>query len=171
MLPPRKPRVRQLADFLPAVAIDDAPRFPWRGLLIDVARHWIPVDAIKRNLDGMAAVKLNVLHLHLTDDQGFTLAARPGTSLPGERLTIALEVTGGLQPVLAPAGDAVLLESDGHARLRYTGLRAWDAAGRNLDARLEVRGQEVRLAVADAGAAYPITVVMPAPTMPQVGMK
>ena len=57
--------------YLPAVAIADAPRFPWRGLLIDVSRHWMPMEVLQRNLDGMAAVKLNVLHLHLTDDQGF----------------------------------------------------------------------------------------------------
>jgi hexosaminidase len=62
--------------FLPAVKIDDAPRFPWRGLLIDVCRHWIPVDVIKRNIDGMAAVKLNVLHLHLTEDQGFRIESK-----------------------------------------------------------------------------------------------
>ena len=57
--------------YLPAVSISDRPRFPWRGLLIDVSRHWLPLEVLKRNLDGMAAVKLNVLHLHLTDDQGF----------------------------------------------------------------------------------------------------
>ena len=91
-------------------------------------------------------------------EQGFTLARRPGHAEPGERLTIALEVTGGMQPAMAPAGDAVLLESAGQARLRYTGLRAWDAAGRELAARLEVRGTEVRLAIADAGATYPLTV-------------
>jgi len=62
--------------FLPAVTVDDAPRFPWRGLLIDVARHWMPIEVIKRNLDGMAAVKLNVLHLHLTEDQGFRVESR-----------------------------------------------------------------------------------------------
>jgi hexosaminidase len=59
--------------FLPVVAIRDQPRFPWRGLMIDVARHWQPIDVIERNLDAMAAVKLNVLHLHLTDDQGFRI--------------------------------------------------------------------------------------------------
>jgi hexosaminidase len=57
--------------FMPAVRIQDKPRFPWRGLLIDVCRHWMPIDVIKRNLDGMAAVKLNVLHWHLSEDQGF----------------------------------------------------------------------------------------------------
>ncbi len=56
--------------FIPAVSIQDKPRFPWRGLLIDIARHWQPMEVIKRNLDGMAAVKLNVLHLHITEDQG-----------------------------------------------------------------------------------------------------
>jgi hexosaminidase len=60
----------------PAVAIEDRPRFPWRGLLIDVSRHFIPVDAIKRNLDGMEAVKLNVLHWHLSDDQGFRVESK-----------------------------------------------------------------------------------------------
>lgn len=53
------------------VAITDAPRFLWRGLMIDVARHFHPVDVIKRNLDAMASVKMNVFHWHLTDDQGF----------------------------------------------------------------------------------------------------
>lgn len=62
--------------YLPGCIIDDAPRFPWRGLLIDVARHFMPVDVIKRNIDGMAAVKMNVLHLHLTDDQGFRIECK-----------------------------------------------------------------------------------------------
>lgn len=57
--------------YFPTVEIVDRPRFPWRGLLIDACRHFMPVEAIKRNLDGMAAVKLNVLHWHLTEDQGF----------------------------------------------------------------------------------------------------
>jgi hexosaminidase len=62
--------------FVPAVHIEDEPRFPWRGLLIDVCRHWMPVEVIKRNLDGMAAVKLNVLHWHLSEDQGFRVECR-----------------------------------------------------------------------------------------------
>jgi hexosaminidase len=59
--------------FLPSVSIRDQPRFSWRGLMIDVARHWQPSEVILRNLDAMAVVKLNVLHLHLTDDQGFRI--------------------------------------------------------------------------------------------------
>jgi hexosaminidase len=56
---------------VPGVTIKDQPRFPWRGMLIDVSRHFIPLDVLKRNIDGMAAVKMNVLHWHLSDDQGF----------------------------------------------------------------------------------------------------
>ena len=55
----------------PAVSIQDQPRFPWRGLMIDSARHFIPLDVIRRNLDGMEAVKLNVFHWHVSEDQGF----------------------------------------------------------------------------------------------------
>ncbi|HYX40278.1 MAG TPA: family 20 glycosylhydrolase, partial [Pyrinomonadaceae bacterium] len=62
--------------FIPAAAIQDKPRFRWRGLLIDAGRHFQPVEIIKRNLDGMAAVKLNVLHWHLTEDQGFRVESR-----------------------------------------------------------------------------------------------
>jgi hexosaminidase len=60
----------------PAVTIKDQPRFAWRGLLIDVSRHFIPLDVLKRNLDGMAAVKMNVLHWHLSDDQGFRVESK-----------------------------------------------------------------------------------------------
>jgi hexosaminidase len=61
-------------DFVvPAVHIADAPRFPWRGLLLDPGRHFLSVDEILRTLDGMASVKLNVLHWHLTEDQGFRI--------------------------------------------------------------------------------------------------
>ncbi len=57
--------------YFPFAEIADQPRFPWRGLLIDVCRHWQPVEVLKRNLDAMAAVKLNVFHWHLSEDQGF----------------------------------------------------------------------------------------------------
>lgn len=62
--------------FLPGVQIRDQPRFPWRGLLIDVARHFETIEALKRNLDAMAAVKLNVFHWHLTEDQGFRVESK-----------------------------------------------------------------------------------------------
>jgi hexosaminidase len=56
---------------LPAVTIDDAPRFRWRGFMLDVSRHFEPIDVVERTLDGMALAKLNVFHWHLSDDQGF----------------------------------------------------------------------------------------------------
>ncbi len=53
------------------VSIQDQPRFPWRGLMIDVGRHFTPLAVLERNLDGMEAVKLNVFHWHLSENQGF----------------------------------------------------------------------------------------------------
>ena len=64
------------ASPMQAVEIEDSPRFGWRGLHIDVARHFFPVAIIKRNLDGMAAVKLNVFHWHLSDNQGFRVESK-----------------------------------------------------------------------------------------------
>jgi hexosaminidase len=67
----------------PAVTIKDSPRFPWRGTLIDVSRHFIPIDVLRRNVDAMAAVKLNVLHWHLSDDQGFRAESKVFPKLTG----------------------------------------------------------------------------------------
>ena len=61
---------------VPAVTIDDRPRFPWRGLMIDSGRHFMPLDTIRENLDGMEAVKLNVFHWHLSEDQGFRIESK-----------------------------------------------------------------------------------------------
>ncbi|WP_158944441.1 beta-N-acetylhexosaminidase [Granulicella sp. S190] len=61
---------------IPAVDINDSPRFPWRGFMLDVSRHFMPLPVIYRTLDGMAAVKLNVFHWHLTDDQGFRIESK-----------------------------------------------------------------------------------------------
>jgi len=61
---------------VPAVVIEDKPRFPWRGLMIDSGRHFMPLDVIKRNLDAMAAVKLNVFHWHLSENQGFRIESK-----------------------------------------------------------------------------------------------
>src|SRR2546421_1876572 len=72
----------QLVDVSPggfaasAVTIQDQPRFPWRGLMIDSARHFIPLDVIRRNIDGMEAVKMNVFHWHLSENQGFRVESR-----------------------------------------------------------------------------------------------
>jgi hexosaminidase len=62
--------------YFEGVRITDSPRFVWRGLMIDAARHFQPVGVLKRNLDAMASVKLNVFHWHLTDDQGFRVESK-----------------------------------------------------------------------------------------------
>jgi hexosaminidase len=62
--------------YFPLVVTDDSPRFKWRGLMIDVARHFISYEEMKKNIDAMAAVKMNVLHWHLTDDEGFRVESK-----------------------------------------------------------------------------------------------
>ncbi|MFH0892803.1 MAG: family 20 glycosylhydrolase [Bacteroidota bacterium] len=62
--------------YFPCCEISDSPRFPWRGLMLDVCRHFMPVEVIKRNIDAMASVKMNVLHLHLSEDQGFRVECK-----------------------------------------------------------------------------------------------
>jgi hexosaminidase len=62
--------------FIQGAEIRDTPRFRWRGLLLDVSRHFEGVDVVKHLLDGMALVKLNVFHWHLSDDQGFRVESR-----------------------------------------------------------------------------------------------
>jgi hexosaminidase len=61
---------------VPPVHIADSPRFPWRGLMLDPGRRFIPVEQTLRTLDGMAAVKLNVLHWHLSEDHGFRVESK-----------------------------------------------------------------------------------------------
>ncbi|WP_338558590.1 family 20 glycosylhydrolase [Erwinia sp. E_sp_B04_7] len=60
---------------IPFVEIHDSPRFPWRGILIDSARHFMPLETIRRQIDGIAAARMNVFHWHLTDDQGWRFAS------------------------------------------------------------------------------------------------
>lgn len=67
--------------YFPVLKIADSPRFTWRGLMIDASRHFMPVDVIKRNLDGMASVKMNVFHWHLVDDQGWRIEMKKNTKL------------------------------------------------------------------------------------------
>ncbi|MFF5300737.1 beta-N-acetylhexosaminidase [Streptomyces sp. NPDC013161] len=67
----RAPLDRDRTWSVPHLTIQDSPRFPWRGLMLDVARHFMPKEGVLRYLDLMAAHKLNVFHFHLTDDQGW----------------------------------------------------------------------------------------------------
>jgi len=67
--------------YIRGVRIQDEPRFGWRGLLLDVSRHFMPVHVVKRTLDGMAAVKMNVLHWHLCDDHGWRVELKNSPEL------------------------------------------------------------------------------------------
>lgn len=78
---------------LPAVRVVDSPRFAWRGAMLDVSRHFLPLDAVKRYVDVMALYKLNRLHLHLSDDQGWRIEIRSRPELA--RIGGASEVGGG----------------------------------------------------------------------------
>ncbi|WP_086851819.1 beta-N-acetylhexosaminidase [Amycolatopsis kentuckyensis] len=68
--------IRQLSPRLPCLTIRDAPRLPWRGVLLDVARHFMPLEFLREFVDLLALHKYNVLHLHLTDDQGWRIEIR-----------------------------------------------------------------------------------------------
>lgn len=62
--------------FIRGCRIEDRPRFPWRGLLISQPYHFMPMDVVKRTLDAMALVKMNVLHFYISDDQGYTIESK-----------------------------------------------------------------------------------------------
>ena len=68
--------LRQLGSSAPPLHIEDAPRYGWRGVMLDVARHFFGVEDVLRLIDLAALYKLNVLHLHLTDDQGWRLESK-----------------------------------------------------------------------------------------------
>jgi hexosaminidase len=76
-------QLKDNAATIPTLSIEDTPRFQWRGLMIDVSRHFEPVRQIERTLDGMAMVKLNVFHWHLSDDQGFRAESKIYPKLTG----------------------------------------------------------------------------------------
>jgi hexosaminidase len=67
-----------------AINIQDQPRYQWRGLMIDVSRHFIPLPVLRRNLDGMEAMKLNVFHWHLSDNEGFRVESKKFPKLQGD---------------------------------------------------------------------------------------
>lgn len=67
---------------VPQLKIKDAPAFGYRGIMLDVSRHFIGTDQVKKILDLMAQLKLNTLHWHLTDDQGWRLEIKNTQNLP-----------------------------------------------------------------------------------------
>ena len=119
--------------YFPAVHIADSPRFRWRGLLLDVGRHFEPVEVIKRTLDGMATVKLNVFHWHLSDDQGFRVESRRFPRLTGLGSDGKFYTQAQIREVVAYANDRgirVLPEFDmpGHATSWFVGYPQYASA-------------------------------------------
>jgi len=119
-------RIEQGQARFPAVVIRDQPRFVWRGLLLDCSRHFIPVEAIKRTLDGMAAFKYNVLHWHLSDDQGFRMESKVFPKLHklgSDDLFYTQDEIRGIVSFAADRGIRVVPEFDmpGHASSWFVG--------------------------------------------------
>jgi hexosaminidase len=98
---------------LPAVSIDDAPRFAWRGFMLDSARHFQSVETIKAILDAMAAHKLNDLHWHLVDDQGWRLEIKKYPKLTRRR---AWRVPAARRPGSGPASRSATAASTPRTR-------------------------------------------------------
>ncbi|MEU5754337.1 beta-N-acetylhexosaminidase [Streptomyces sp. NPDC047829] len=115
--------VRGVPWDLPAVEITDVPRHPWRGSMLDVARHFQPVSYLRRYVDLLALHKLNVFHLHLTDDQGWRMpvAAHPRlTEVGGRRAESMVGPAGSDRFDGVPHGGA-------YTRAELTGLVAYAA--------------------------------------------
>ena len=111
---------------VPVVRITDNPRFAWRGLLIDVGRHFIPLEVLKRNLDGMAAVKMNVLHLHLYDNEGFRVESRHFPKLQEEGSDGLYYTQNEIRELVSHAHDRGIrivpeFEMPGHSRSLFVG--------------------------------------------------
>ena len=118
---------------VPAARIEDSPRFPWRGLMIDVSRHFIYMDTLKRNVDAMAAVKMNVLHLHLSDDQGFRLESKEFPKLTQLGSDGLFYTQAEMRELIAYAGDRgirIVPEFDmpGHSTAWFVGYPALASA-------------------------------------------
>jgi hexosaminidase len=114
---------------VPVLTIKDQPRFAWRGLLIDVGRHFIPLDVLKRNLDGMAAVKMNVLHWHLYDNEGFRIESKRFPKLQEAGSDGLYYSQGEIREFVAYARDRGIrvvpeFEMPGHSRSLFAGYPA-----------------------------------------------
>ncbi|MBN0048561.1 beta-N-acetylhexosaminidase [Streptomyces actuosus] len=131
---------------VPCTEITDAPRHPWRGAMLDVARHFQPVAYLRRYVDLLALHKINVFHLHLTDDQGWRMpvAAYPKlTEIGGHRAQSATDATGDRYDGTEHAGS--------YTRAELTALVEYAAArGVTVMPEIEMPGH-VRAAL----AAYP----------------
>lgn len=121
---------------LPCGTIQDEPEYPWRGLMLDVARHFLPMPVLERTIDCMAAARLNVLHLHLTDDQAFRFRSAAFPRLASEQ-AYSTEALSALVAFAADRGIRVVPELDvpGHVTHMLVAHPEWgphDAQGHSL---------------------------------------
>ena len=142
----------------PTTVIHDAPHYPWRGVMIDTVRHFITLDTLKRTLDVMAFYKLNVLHLHLTDDQGFRFRSDAYPELASTDAYSAAE----LRDLVRYAADRAIrvvpeIDVPGHATSWLAAHPDWAVDGTSVDGPstrfgvhdvcLDIDNAEVRAAV------------------------
>ncbi|MDB5273835.1 MAG: beta-N-acetylhexosaminidase [Chitinophagaceae bacterium] len=122
--------------YFPGVVIEDKPQYNWRGLLIDVSRHFIPLDVLYRNIDAMAMAKMNVLHLHLSDDQGFRMESKKYPELHISGSNGQYYTQSDMRRFIEYASDRgvrVVPEFDlpGHTTAWFAGLPEYASAKRN----------------------------------------
>ena len=119
---------------VPAMAIDDAPRFAWRGVMIDVARHFMSLPTLERQIDAMELVKLNVLHLHLSDNE----------ALSGRKPALSEAARGLLARHLLPGGHSpARVVCSGSRRADRSGVRRYGPLAGNLKAYPQYASGEV----------------------------
>ncbi len=111
---------------IPAVTIHDHPRFQWRGMLIDVGRHFIPLQVLERNVDAMAAAKMNVLHWHLYDNEGFRIESKRFPKLQEQGSDGWYYTQGEIREFISFAHDRGVrvvpeFEMPGHSRSMFVG--------------------------------------------------
>lgn len=109
-----------------SVVIEDKPRFPWRGLMIDTGRHFMPLEIIRQNLDAMEAVKLNILHWHVSEDQGTRIESKLYPRLTGMGSDGQFYTQDEVRGVIAYARDRGIrvmpeFEMPSHANALYVG--------------------------------------------------
>ena len=134
--------VSQINWNIPCVTIEDVPRFKWRGMMLDVCRHFYPVDFVKRQIDVMAMYKINKLHLHLTDDQGWRIEIKKYpklTELGSKRINEGKEHGGfytqeDIKEIVAYAAERHIdvvpeIELPGHALAALTAYPEYSCSG------------------------------------------
>jgi len=127
---------------IPAVTIEDEPRFKWRGMMLDVSRHFYPVDFVKKQIDVLSMYKINKLHLHLTDDQGWRIEIKKYpklTAIGSKRVNEGKEYGGfytqeQIKEIVAYAAERHIdvvpeIELPGHALAALTAYPEYSCSG------------------------------------------